>query len=112
MPATGKLACGWATISAMAGWFMAISASLVRSTALLVVLGENPLASAIFVLINPSVFVNGFTNTLGLINTNIADASGFSPKTTSNAVDLTKLAEIAMNHPAIAEIVAQPQANL
>ncbi len=50
--------------------------------------------------------------TLGMINTNIADASGFSPKTLSTAEDLTKLAEIAMNQPAIAEIVSQPQADL
>ena len=57
-------------------------------------------------------FVNSFTKTLGMENTVIADASGFSPKTTSTAIDLAKLAEIAMNHPTVAEIVAQPQANL
>lgn len=57
-------------------------------------------------------FVNPFTKTLGMEKTTIADASGFSPRTVSTALDLTKLAEIAMNHPVIAEIVAQPQADL
>lgn len=57
-------------------------------------------------------FVNSFTKTLGMTNTTMADASGFSPKTTSTAVDLTKLAEIAMNHPVISEIVGQSEAEL
>jgi serine-type D-Ala-D-Ala carboxypeptidase (penicillin-binding protein 5/6) len=57
-------------------------------------------------------FVNPFVGTLGMKNTRIADASGFSPKTVSTAVDLAKLAEIAMNHPVIAEIVNQAQADL
>ncbi len=57
-------------------------------------------------------FVNPFTKTLGMTNTTMADASGFSPKTTSTAVDLTKLAEIAMNHPVISKIVGQTEADL
>lgn len=57
-------------------------------------------------------FVNPFTKTLGMKNTNVADASGFSPKTTSVAVDLARLGEIAMNHPIIAEIVGQKEATL
>ncbi len=57
-------------------------------------------------------FVNPFTKTLGMENTVVADASGFSPQTVSTAVDLTKLAEIAMNNPVLAELVAQPQAEL
>ncbi len=57
-------------------------------------------------------FVNPFTKTLGMTNTHMADASGFSPLTVSTAVDLAKLAEIAMNQPAIAEIVNQSQADL
>ena len=57
-------------------------------------------------------FVNPFTKTLGMTDTHIADASGFSPQTVSTATDLTRLAEIAMNHPVIAEIVSQPQADL
>lgn len=61
---------------------------------------------------NYLAFVNPFTKTLGMTNTNMSDASGFSPKTTSTAVDLTKLAEIAMNHPVISEIVSQTEADL
>lgn len=57
-------------------------------------------------------FVNPFVLTLGMNNTRVADSSGFSPKTVSTAVDLTKLAEIAMNHPVVAEIVGQQQADL
>lgn len=57
-------------------------------------------------------FANPFAKTLGMKNTNIVDASGFAPATTSTAEDLTKLAEIAMNTPIIAEIVGQPQADL
>lgn len=61
---------------------------------------------------NYLAFANPFTKTLGMKNTVIADASGFSPRTTSTADDLTKLAEIAMNQPAVAEIVRQSQADL
>lgn len=61
---------------------------------------------------NYLTFVNPFAKTLGMKNTHIADASGFSPQTVSTAADLTKLAEIAMNHPVIAEIVNQAQAEL
>lgn len=61
---------------------------------------------------NYLTFVNPFTKTLGMTDTLIADASGFSPQTVSTAVDLAKLGEIAMNQPAIAEIVAQAQADL
>lgn len=57
-------------------------------------------------------FVNPFTKTLGLQNTTIADASGYNPATQSTAADLTKLAEIAMNHPVLSEIVGQAQATL
>ncbi len=57
-------------------------------------------------------FANPFVDTLGLSNTQIADASGFSAQTASTAADLAKLAEIAMNQPVIAEIVVQPQADL
>jgi D-alanyl-D-alanine carboxypeptidase (penicillin-binding protein 5/6) len=61
---------------------------------------------------NYLTFVNPFTKTLGLQNTSIADASGYNPGTQSTAVDLTKLAEIAMNNPVLSEIAAQPQATL
>lgn len=58
------------------------------------------------------VFANNFAKTIGLNDTTVADASGFDPGTKSTSVDLTKLAEIAMNNPIIAEIVAQPEATL
>jgi D-alanyl-D-alanine carboxypeptidase (penicillin-binding protein 5/6) len=61
---------------------------------------------------NYLAFVNPFTKTLGMENTQIADASGYDPATQSTAADLTKLAEIAMNHPVVAEIVGQAQAEL
>lgn len=57
-------------------------------------------------------FVNPFTKTLGMKNTTIADASGFSPQTVSTATDLALLAEIAMNHPVISEIVGQAEADI
>lgn len=57
-------------------------------------------------------FVNPFVATLGMTHTKIADSSGFSSQTVSTAADLTKLAEIAMNNPVIAEIVGQQQADL
>lgn len=61
---------------------------------------------------NYITFVNPLTKTLGMMHTNIDDASGFSPKTTSIAADLAKLGVNAMNHPVIAEIVNQTQADL
>lgn len=57
-------------------------------------------------------FVNPFTKTIGMKNTSIADASGFSPQTVSTAADLVLLAEIAMDHPVISEIVSQEEANI
>ncbi len=57
-------------------------------------------------------FVNPFVSTLGMNNTTIADASGFSPQTVSTSEDMLKLAEIAINQPTIAEIVRQTQASL
>lgn len=57
-------------------------------------------------------YMESFTRSLGLTNTTIADASGYNPATTSTAADLTKLAEIAMNNPVLADIAAQPEADL
>lgn len=57
-------------------------------------------------------FVNPFTKTIGMKNTTIADASGFSPQTVSTAADLVLLAEIAMDHPVISDIVSQAEADL
>lgn len=49
---------------------------------------------------------------LGLHSTNFADASGFDPGTVSTAADLVVLAQTAMRHPVVAEIVGQRQAVL
>lgn len=57
-------------------------------------------------------FVNNFTQSIGMTNTHIADASGYSPNTTSTAMDLTKLAENAMDQPVIAQITSQKVASL
>lgn len=61
---------------------------------------------------NYLAFVNPFTKTLGMTNTVVADASGYNPGTMSTAVDLAKLAEIAMNSPTLAQIVSQQKADL
>ncbi len=57
-------------------------------------------------------FVNNFVESIGMTNTHIADASGYSPNTISTAMDLTKLAENAMDQPVIAQIAAQKAASL
>jgi D-alanyl-D-alanine carboxypeptidase (penicillin-binding protein 5/6) len=49
---------------------------------------------------------------LGLRKTHFADASGFDPDTVSTAADLVVLAQAAMRHPVLAEIVGQRQAVL
>ena len=56
-------------------------------------------------------FANQFVKELGLKNTHIMDASGFSPQTTSTAHDLILLGQAAMNEPVIAEVVGQTQAS-
>ncbi len=57
-------------------------------------------------------FVNNFAKSLGMQNSNFADASGYSDKTVSTAEDLVKLAVNAMDNPVIAEIAAQPEATI
>lgn len=57
-------------------------------------------------------FVNNFANSLGMENTTIADASGFSSETVSTAEDLTKLAVNAMDNPVLAEIAGQKSATV
>jgi D-alanyl-D-alanine carboxypeptidase (penicillin-binding protein 5/6) len=52
-------------------------------------------------------FANQYVASLGLANTHVADASGFSPSTVSTPQDLIKLGEAAMQNPVIAEIVGQ-----
>ena len=53
-----------------------------------------------------------FVASIGLKNTHLADASGFSPNSTSTAEDLVTAGLKAMRNPVIAEIVAQKQAKI
>ncbi len=55
-------------------------------------------------------FVNNFAKSLGMTNTQFADASGYDSQTVSTAEDLVKLAVNAMDNPVIAEIAAQKEA--
>jgi D-alanyl-D-alanine carboxypeptidase (penicillin-binding protein 5/6) len=55
-----------------------------------------------------SSFANAYGAQLGLTQTRVgADASGFSPTTTSTARDLVRLGEVAMRNPVLAQIVGQ-----
>lgn len=56
--------------------------------------------------------MNGRAAALGMAATHYADVSGFSPSSVSTPGDLIKLAETAMQLPAFAQIVAEPQASL
>jgi D-alanyl-D-alanine carboxypeptidase (penicillin-binding protein 5/6) len=49
---------------------------------------------------------------LGLSQTIVADASGFSPATVSTPSELVAIGIAALNNPVIAEIVARPQAQI
>ncbi|MGA3150365.1 MAG: hypothetical protein ABSD10_01950 [Candidatus Saccharimonadales bacterium] len=57
-------------------------------------------------------YVNQFVKTLGMTQTNVADASGFVSQTTSTAKDLVILGEAAMNNSVLAQIVGQSQATV
>lgn len=64
---------------------------------------------------SPEAFVklmNAKADALGLGKTTFDDVSGLSTGTTSIPRDLLKLGMVAMDNPVIAEIVAQPQAEL
>lgn len=56
-------------------------------------------------------YANRFVKTLGMAQTTVADASGFSPKTVSTAEDLVILGEAILENPVLAEIVSQSKAN-
>jgi D-alanyl-D-alanine carboxypeptidase (penicillin-binding protein 5/6) len=56
------------------------------------------------------VYANQLVQQLGLTQTTVADASGFSPKTVSTAKDLVLLGEAALENPVLAGIVKQKQA--
>ena len=55
-------------------------------------------------------FANTFVKSLGMDQTTVADASGFSPKTVSTAEDLVILGQAVLANPVLAEIVNQKQA--
>ncbi|NCU29372.1 D-alanyl-D-alanine carboxypeptidase [Candidatus Saccharibacteria bacterium] len=58
-------------------------------------------------------YANIMVDNLGASQTTIAgDASGLSPKTTSTASDMAKIALKALENPVLAEIVAQPAADV
>jgi D-alanyl-D-alanine carboxypeptidase (penicillin-binding protein 5/6) len=57
-----------------------------------------------------AAYANNYASQLGMTMTHIADASGFSPNTTSSATDLVKLGLAAINNPALASIVSQSNA--
>ena len=56
--------------------------------------------------------MNQMAAKLGLRHTHYADASGVSAATVSTAADQTRLAEVAMENPTFASIVALPQVTL
>lgn len=55
---------------------------------------------------------NSYVKSLGLADTHLADASGFSAKSVSSAHDLVKLGLQAMANPVIAQIAAKAQATI
>lgn len=61
-----------------------------------------------------SLAANAYALRLGMLHTRFgtADASGYSPETTSTAHDLVLLGEAALNNPVIAQIVAKPKASI
>jgi D-alanyl-D-alanine carboxypeptidase (penicillin-binding protein 5/6) len=56
--------------------------------------------------------MNARAKDMGLKSTNFVDTSGFDAKTVSTPADLVSLGEAAVADPVLAEIVAQPQAEL
>lgn len=58
------------------------------------------------------VYTNKMLKDLGLDNTTVADASGFSPNTVSTPEDMTKLGFLYMQNPVLREIAIQQQAKI
>ena len=54
-----------------------------------------------------TAYANSMVKKLGMTNTRITDASGFSPDTVSTPSDLVKLGIAALSNPVIAQIVGQ-----
>lgn len=59
-----------------------------------------------------AAYANQLAKSYGMHDTTIADASGFSPKTLSTASDLVLLGQMALQHPVLAQIVAQKTAKV
>lgn len=59
---------------------------------------------------NYITYANQMVKKFGMVDTTVADASGFSPQTVSTARDLVRLGDAALDHPVLAEIVSQKQA--
>ena len=57
-------------------------------------------------------YANSYAQQIGMTDSHFADASGFSPDTTSTPQDLLKLGEVAMQNPVIASIVSQASVTL
>lgn len=57
-------------------------------------------------------YANQMLGKMGLTQTKVADASGFSPQSVSTASDLIKLGRAALDNKTLAEIVSQRQANI
>jgi D-alanyl-D-alanine carboxypeptidase (penicillin-binding protein 5/6) len=57
-------------------------------------------------------YAQDMLNRMGLSRTVVADASGFSPDTASTPSELVAIGIAALKNPVIAEIVAQPQAQI
>jgi D-alanyl-D-alanine carboxypeptidase (penicillin-binding protein 5/6) len=55
-------------------------------------------------------YANGYAAKLGMTTTHIADASGFSPSTTSSATDLVQLGLATLANPVLSDIVSQSSA--
>jgi len=61
---------------------------------------------------NYLIYANNLAKQMGLNDTTISDASGFSPKTVSTPNDLVILSQTAMANPVFAQIVAQAEATI
>ena len=57
-------------------------------------------------------YANQFNSGLGLTQTHIADASGFSAATVSSAADLVKIGQVALGNPALASIISEQEATV
>lgn len=59
-----------------------------------------------------TTYANAMVRKLGMAQTTVSDASGFSPNTVSTASDLVRLGDAALDNPVLAEIVSQKQVTL